>query len=155
MAAKYSPPWAKNMIRRSLRTVLDPMPSKSDEALLWAHFNERCAFCDRHLPYGDVHRRLDHLKSGVNHISNRVPACGQCNDKEKRDRDWEVFLREKAGTDADAFERRRERINAWIAKTAAEAPALPTGVEEAVREACNAFDAAVGKVKGLQVKQAH
>src|SRR6185369_7708944 len=93
MPAKFTPSFAKNVIRRSVRTVLDKHPSDAEVMRLWHHFNDRCAYCNESIPPGSTQARLDHLVSGgTNHISNRVPACARCNDEEKREAPWEQFL---------------------------------------------------------------
>src|SRR3954465_153879 len=97
MPAKYTPSQAKNFIVRSLRAVVDRHPSPTDRRHLWTHFDSRCAYCGGFTPLDDKGSHLDHLASGgTNHISNRVPACAQCNEVEKRDKPWEPFLRTKS-----------------------------------------------------------
>jgi len=70
-----TPGYVKNIVRRSLREIVDPSPSKKDE-------------------YKEGH--MDHLVSssvgGSNQISNRVLSCASCNEKEKLDMPWEQFF---------------------------------------------------------------
>lgn len=59
---------------------------------------------------------MDHLDcsadGGGNYIRNRVLACKECNGNEKREQDWQKFLRMKC-TDLSSFKRRREKILVW------------------------------------------
>ena len=63
----------------------------------------------------DAH--IDHLDAGVgggaNHISNRVLACADCNEKEKRDIPWREFLR-KTPLPIGVVDEREVRIRNWI-----------------------------------------
>ena len=93
---RMTPGYAKNTMRRALRTVIDPEPSASEIAKLWEYFGSACAYCERPLSRGNREGHVDHLISGgTNHISNRVLSCPACNGDEKRDEDWLVFLGRK------------------------------------------------------------
>jgi CRISPR/Cas system Type II protein with McrA/HNH and RuvC-like nuclease domain len=104
------------MLRRSLRAVVDPHPGDSVIAELWSFFDGRCAYCGTAVAVGSKNAHLDHLEpdssGGSNHISNRVPSCADCNEKEKRELPWLEFLRKKADS-IHVLEARRERILAW------------------------------------------
>jgi hypothetical protein len=87
-----------------------------DHVLIWEYFNSACAFCGRFLKRNAEEARIDHLvaasKGGSNALGNRVLSCGPCNDKEKLDQHWELFLRLKSESD-EVFALRRERIRQW------------------------------------------
>ena len=59
---------------------------------------------------------MDHLdcsvNSGRNYIRNRVLACKECNGNEKRERDWQEFLKSKCADEA-TFRMRYKRITDW------------------------------------------
>lgn len=94
-----SPGYVKNIIKRSLREIVDPRPSKNDKKKIWEFFESKCAYCGKILHKERKEGHMDHLVSasrgGYNHISNRVLSCALCNEKEKADRPWEDFLSEK------------------------------------------------------------
>lgn len=52
-------------------------------------------------------------QGGANNISNRVLACAKCNEKEKLDEDWKLFL-EKKVSDKGKREDRIQRIQHWV-----------------------------------------
>jgi CRISPR/Cas system Type II protein with McrA/HNH and RuvC-like nuclease domain len=112
--------YAKNIIRRALREVVDRSPSKRDIILLWEFFESSCAYCGTHLLRENKEGHVDHLvaasKGGSNHISNRVLACANCNEKEKLDQPWEQFLRRK-NFDRKTFSRRQSKILEWTARS--------------------------------------
>jgi hypothetical protein len=149
MPANFTPSFAKNVIRRSLRAVLDKRPSDAEVRRLWRHFNDRCAYCYEPIPWRSTQARLDHLVSGgTNHISNRVPACAQCNDEEKREAPWEPFLESKAP--AEEFEARKKRILEWVASAsiagrATTDPSAPA--EDEIEAVIAAYDAALAKIR--------
>lgn len=51
-------------------------------------------------------------KGGTNGIANRVPACRRCNSSERRDREFEAFLREKCSSE-EQFEEKRDQVKLW------------------------------------------
>jgi len=111
-----TPGYVKNMIRRSLREIVDPSPSKKEENKIWEYFDSRCAYCGKRLNRTRKEGHIDHLvssaKGGTNHISNRVLSCATCNEKEKLDRPWEEFLIQKNSNKTLASQR-REKILKW------------------------------------------
>jgi hypothetical protein len=113
---KVTIPYAKNIIRRALRELVDPSPDPALIPALWQHFDSSCAYCGARLVPGQKAAHTDHLLSasskGPNHISNRVLSCARCNEVEKRDMPWENFLRTKC-PDPATFEDRKSRILAW------------------------------------------
>ena len=110
------PGYVKNMIRRSLREVVDPSPTKKDEERIWEFFNSECAYCGKRLSKAHKEGHIDHLVSaaigGSNDISNRVLSCATCNEKEKLDMPWESFLIQK-NSDKSIASRRKEKILKW------------------------------------------
>jgi CRISPR/Cas system Type II protein with McrA/HNH and RuvC-like nuclease domain len=111
-----TPGYVKNMIRRSLREVVDPSPSKKDEQRIWEFFNSECAYCGKKIHKENKEGHIDHLiscsKSGSNQINNRVLSCASCNEKEKLDMHWEEFLAQK-NPNKNIFIKRKEKILAW------------------------------------------
>jgi len=44
-----TPGYVKNMIRRSLREIVDPSPTKEDKERIWKFFANKCAYCGKPL----------------------------------------------------------------------------------------------------------
>lgn len=153
MVARYSPSLAKNMIRRSLRGILDPHPSKQELKQLWQYFNARCAYCDCQVGVQEKDHQIDHLNpNGGNHLSNRVLACSNCNEKEKRDSAWEAFLRTKAQSEED-FHVRSDRILAWTRRTKVE-PKITSdewrAVDLEIAAVIEAYDKAMQRIRKIR-----
>lgn len=112
-----TPSYVKNIIRRSLREVVDPSPSKKDERKIWEFFNSECAYCGKKLRK-EHHKEghIDHLVTsslgGSNYISNRVLSCASCNEEEKLDMPWEKFLIQK-NPNQNLLTKRKEKILHW------------------------------------------
>jgi hypothetical protein len=117
MPAKLHPAWVKNILRRVLWAAFEDDLTKDERILMVKHFKRRCAYCGRTLK---ERWHADHILSvdqgGYNHISNRVPACARCNEREKREMKWSDFLRTKCGDNKSVFLLRRQQIRAWMAK---------------------------------------
>ena len=111
-----TPGYVKNIIRRSLREVIDPSPSKKDEQKIWEFFSSKCAYCGKKVRKEYKEGHIDHLVSsscgGSNQISNRVLSCASCNEKEKLDKPWEKFLAQKCSSKRIEAER-KEKILKW------------------------------------------
>ena len=57
---------------------------------------------------------MDHLiPNGGNGLYNKVLACSICNGDEKREQDWQEFLKEKCSGDPSIFNDRYQRIVTW------------------------------------------
>ncbi len=94
-----TPGYVKNVIRRSLREIVDPSPTKEDEERIWKFFNSECAYCGKPLSKLQKQGHIDHLVpsslGGPNHMSNRVLSCATCNEAEKLDGAWQEFIVQK------------------------------------------------------------
>lgn len=153
-----TPSQAKNLLRRSLRNLVDPEIRAGDRIAVWRFFANRCAYCRRALDPSGREGHIDHLKSsfqgGSNHLSNRVLACGACNGDHKREQCWQQFLKERVH-DAGVRASRARRIREWI--RAAGVPEKEARlIQLADREAAKvirAFEAACDKVRA-SVKRA-
>ena len=113
--ARYSIPQAKNLVARCLRNIIDPVPTTNERNEVWDYFENKCAYCGKEMSPTSRVGHLDHVISasegGSNHISNSVLSCPGCNGDDKRELDWDAFLKEVAG---EAYEDRRARIQAWL-----------------------------------------
>jgi len=120
-----TPGYVKNMIRRSLREIIDPSPSKKDENKIWEFFQNQCAYCGTQVQKSQKGVQLqktkkeghiDHLLpsslSGPNYISNRVLACATCNQAEKLDGEWHEFILSKNKA-LDLARARIAKIHEW------------------------------------------
>ncbi|HWQ56061.1 MAG TPA: HNH endonuclease signature motif containing protein [Bryobacteraceae bacterium] len=156
---KITVSYAKNIIRRALREIVDPSPEPDQLELAWKHFESRCAYCGVVLTRGSKHAHFDHLISaaggGVNHISNRVLCCSDCNEKEKLDRPWDEFLRCKTGG-ATEYEERLRKITDWITMRAQPGELLSnddsTVVDGLADEVNVFFQTRVDKVRELRAR---
>jgi 5-methylcytosine-specific restriction endonuclease McrA len=115
----YTPSYVKNIIRGSLSEIINPSPSEKEVGDIWSFFDSRCAYCGKKLDKSRREGHIDHLipKSvgGVNHISNRVLACGTCNGDEKRDAHWAEFIIDKYSKNRAMVKLRIARIKTWQA----------------------------------------
>ena len=111
-----SPGYVKNMIRRSLREIIDPSPTKEDVEKIWKFFDSKCAYCGKPLIKLQKEGHIDHLfpasLGGPNHISNRVLSCAACNEAEKLDGEWHEFILRK-NQDPEFVRTRVARIREW------------------------------------------
>lgn len=111
-----TPGYVKNMIRRSLREIIDPSPSKEDGKKIWKFFQNECAYCGAQLQKSKKEGHIDHLLpsslDGPNHISNRVLSCATCNEAEKLDGEWHGFILSK-NRDLDSSRARIAKIREW------------------------------------------
>lgn len=148
--------YVRNIIRRGFSEMVDPPPSPEERAAIWTHFDDCCAYCGCPLRRTEKEGHIDHLvpasQGGANAVGNRVLSCATCNEKEKLDRPWEVFLRNKAQTDAD-FVSRRQRILDWQRKNpAVDDPRRQDLIAFArlqAAEVVSVFDRAAAKVQSM------
>ncbi|WP_123985202.1 hypothetical protein [Taibaiella soli] len=114
--AKNTPSYANNIIRRTLKTILDRELTEKEKTDIWTYFDSRCCYCDRQLDRKKREGDMDHLEANrCNHISNRVLSCSPCNAHEKREYPWVKFLRQQSSDDS-IFQARKTRIDQWVAK---------------------------------------
>mgnify|MGYP001615645828 CR=1 FL=1 len=144
--------YAKNIIRRALRAVVDPDPTPSEVAELWDFFGSACAYCERPLKRGAREGHVDHLDpataGGTNHISNRVLSCASCNGDEKRESPWLDFLRIKV-KDRTLFDSRCQRIEAWVSRHTTARPGRFDSelLKRETERAVVAFDEALARLR--------
>lgn len=113
---RYTPGYAKNVVGRTLRALVDHELTKRQIAEIWDFFRSECVYCGANLVPGRRMGHIDHLVAyadgGANHISNRVLACVPCNSDHKRDMDWQSFLKGRNVNRTD-YARRKKRIERW------------------------------------------
>jgi len=149
-----TPSLAKNLMRRSLRQLVDPELTAGEKQRIREYFRYRCAYCDIQLE--GVGHDIDHLISaslgGGNAIANRVLSCKPCNAKEKRDSNWVEFLNKKAPVPI-VFEQRKSKIDAWVEMNGGH-PALEENlmiaIEEGVRRTSEEYDIACSRIRDLR-----
>ena len=111
-----TPGYVKNMIRRSLREIVDPSPTKEDGKRIWEFFDSKCAYCGKPIRKLKKEGHIDHLipasLGGPNHISNRVLSCATCNEAEKMDQAWQEFVVQK-NQDPVILRARITKIQEW------------------------------------------
>ena len=153
--AKNTPSMAKNQIRRCLQALVDPHPTPAEIDKLWLYFRSECAYCGTSLARATRTAHVDHVVSqsagGSNGIHNHVLSCARCNGDEKRELQWEPFLRSKVLDPIHAAER-RSRIEAWLVQ--APQGTVPQDVQQqaevVISETLEAFDNAVKKLRLLR-----
>lgn len=151
-----TPAWAKNIARRVLWAAIEKEILPKTRLIAAEFFNNACAYCENPLPAKGWH--LDHLlpvdQGGFNHISNRVPSCAPCNEKEKREKDWLEFLKTKA-TESNLFEKRKLRIQQWCNQYIETRPVISDKQREAwkrgIVKVANAIDEAWREIKESSV----
>jgi hypothetical protein len=109
------PAWAKNVVRRVLWAAGNKDIDKNQRKAMANFFGGCCAYCGITLP---TKWHADHLvpvdQGGTNYIINRVPACPKCNEGEKQDQNWLIFIRDKYSMDPETAKAREDRIRMWI-----------------------------------------
>lgn len=126
-------------MRRALKDLVDEVPSLAEQQRLREYFKNRCAYCGGSAEPRDGH--LDHADhDGGNSLGNLLLACKTCNGDEKREKSWEVFLKEKCGKDPAVLAQRQQVIATW--RTAHPIPprTQPLAVAEALTEAERAIE---------------
>ncbi|MDD4894186.1 MAG: HNH endonuclease domain-containing protein [Candidatus Omnitrophica bacterium] len=130
-----TPSYVKNIIRRSLREIVDPSPSKEAERTIWEYFNSECAYCGKKLRKEHREGHIDHLvPDDTNQLCNRVLSCADCNGDEKRDKPWKEFLAQKCSSEQIEAER-KSKILQW--QSTHEAPVLGKGVLSKIESLAN------------------
>lgn len=139
---------AKNTMRRALRDLVDPPPSRIEEERLRLYFDHSCAYCGA--PAKPRYGHIDHSDSrGGNALGNLLLACATCNGDEKLDTDWRAFLEAKC-PDRTVYGEREKRILNWrrdnpipVRHQSASIEAAMLGAEGAIAE----FEAAYCRLK--------
>jgi len=139
---------AKNLMRRALADAVDRPPNASEQERLRDYFQHRCAYCGA--TAGPREGHIDHAEPGQgNSLGNLLLACATCNGDEKREMQWEQFLRHKCAAD-DVFEARREHIRAWRQQNPWSPRAPGPAVAEALaraEEAIRTFEDAYNRLR--------
>jgi len=152
-----TPGYVKNMIRRCFREQIDRSPTKSQLGKIWDYFHNSCAYCGKTLDRKNKEGHIDHLASasqrGANNISNRVLSCATCNEKEKLDEDWRVFL-EKKISDKHLREERIKRIEQWMVTQDAGSSTIPERLlqqsERLAETVTKTFDSAIEQIRSMK-----
>ncbi len=151
-----TPSYVKNIIKRSLREIVDPSPNKKDTQKIWEFFNSECAYCGKKIKeHKEGH--IDHLVSsssgGSNYISNRVLSCASCNEKEKLDMPWENFLIQK-NPNKNLLVKRKEKILHWqkLHKKTSLNKATIDKIEKIGKEVAALYDKKIKMVRNLKNK---
>ena len=154
--ARFTPSIAKNVLRRALWAVADPMPTANEVEALWEHFGHACAYCGKDISRGSRTGHLDHVvplsAGGTNSIRNHVLACAACNGDLKREAEWLPFLQRMAPDPAD-FDARRTRITSWLSPATPAPPLTPEdrqAVAAIVDAAFAAVDRAVADIRAIR-----
>ena len=151
---RCTPSFVKNIIRRSLREIVDPIPAEKGKTAIWAYFKNECAFCGKKLDRTRKEGHIDHLvpssRGGINHISNRVLSCATCNEKEKLDTDWKEFLQTKV-SDPNLLTDRIAAIEGWHSthktKSVQLSKELLLAIESAAQRTVNVYDESVDEIR--------
>jgi 5-methylcytosine-specific restriction endonuclease McrA len=113
-----TPSQARNAIKKCLKEIIYPRPTRQDKDNIWVYFKNRCAYCEITLTKESRKGHIDHLYSemegGSNRLSNLVLTCATCNGDEKRETNWNEFLAKKCATDSKAYLERSRQIASWI-----------------------------------------
>jgi hypothetical protein len=129
---------ARNAMLRAVEELFCRQLTKQEKDQVWKYFKSRCAYCDKRINRKLRHGHMDHLdpsvNNGGNHIRNRVLACKECNGNEKRERDWQEFLKSKC-PDHETFVKRYNKIISWQSQFSIRPPlALDLEMETAKQE---------------------
>lgn len=146
---------AKNKIKRCLVAVIDPHPSKTEKDGLWEYFDSKCAYCGEAIERKSRIGHLDHVlaaaEGGSNNIHNFVLSCAKCNGDEKREENWDSFLKKKS-KDEYIFKARHKKISEWIAKQPLNSAVLDkiAEAEKIIETALLNFDDSVKRMRELR-----
>nr|WP_067297741.1 HNH endonuclease [Marinobacterium profundum] len=113
-----TPSQARNAIRRSLKTLVDPSPAKQEKDAIWHYFDNACAYCGYTMTRHGRQAHLDHLVAemagGSNRMCNLVLTCARCNGDQKRELDWQEYLATCCGEDKALYNLRLQKIYHWV-----------------------------------------
>ena len=153
---KDSPAMAKNKIKKSLKAIIDPYPSKKEVDFLWSYFESKCAYCGIELLRKERKGHQDHIISsavgGTNEVHNFVLSCSICNGDEKREKDWLTFLREKL-TDNNIYNARKNKIESWraLCKGNQNDNKLNEEIDGIINQALSSFEESIAKIRALKL----
>ncbi len=113
-----TPSQARNAIKKSLKVVIDPKPTKKEKEQVWLYFENKCAFCECELDPKRRQAHLDHViadsEGGSNRLCNLILTCAICNGDEKREIPWQEFLQIKCNGETPEYFERHQRITKWF-----------------------------------------
>jgi len=153
--AKDTPSIAKNKIKRSLRAIIDPLPSRKEILSLWEYFKNSCAYCNVKIDPDSRLGHLDHViaqsDGGNNSIYNHVLSCAKCNGDEKREMDWKIFLKQKL-VNSENFDSRKLEIEKWLEKNNIVKIELKRKekIDKIIADALAQFDISVQSMRALK-----
>jgi 5-methylcytosine-specific restriction endonuclease McrA len=153
--SKDIPSIAKNKIKRSLRAIIDPLPSKKEISSLWEYFENSCAYCNVKIDPDSRLGHLDHVIAqsdrGNNSIYNHVLSCAKCNGDEKREMDWKIFLKQKL-VNSEKFNIQKLKIENWLEKNNIVKIELKRKekVDKIIADALAQFDISVQSMRALK-----
>lgn len=128
---------AKNAMDRAIKELFCRQLTRKEKDQIWRYFKSKCAYCDKRISRKLRHGHMDHLdcsaNSGGNYIRNRVLACKECNGNEKREQDWQQFLKSKC-TDRETFLQRRHNITNWQSQFSIRPQFIPDAEMETAKE---------------------
>jgi hypothetical protein len=100
-------------MRRFLRGIPDPEPSRDEFAELWQFFENRCAICNRSLTRALREGRHGFAEPGARRaIGNRILLCLPCTWKREKNEWWRNLLRRIMRDPAD-YVQRATKIEQW------------------------------------------
>jgi len=152
-----TPSQARNAIKKSLKAIIDPKPSKADKEKIWRYFENQCAYCGCELNPNDRKAHLDHVvaeaEGGSNQLCNLILTCAECNGDEKREKDWQIFLLKKCHEDnpndnlseTPKYQKRYNKITRWITEQGGSAM-LMSEQQAQLESAFNTVDALYSNV---------
>ncbi len=150
-----TPSQARNAIKRSLKALIDPKITKTDKAVIWQYFENRCAYCGCGLNPTERKAHIDHVlpesEGGSNQLCNLILTCPTCNGDEKREMPWQEFLATKHDVRSKKYKRRHEKITAWFELNSG-SPTITTKQQEQLTAAFTEINACYSKVVE-QIKQ--
>ena len=113
-----TPSQARNAIKKSLKGIIDPKPTKDEKELIWHYFDYQCAYCGCTLNPKERQAHLDHViaesDGGSNHLCNLILTCAICNGDDKREMDWQAFLLQKCQGETTTYQQRHKKIIRWF-----------------------------------------
>jgi hypothetical protein len=148
---QYTTPQIKNLMRRGLRLLVDPEPTREEKTRIRDYFQHRCAYCGKALPtdQGDIDHLIPAALGGANGLANRVLSCKPCNAHEKRDRNWLEFIQAKSES-LTVFQERRAKIENWVAANGGHAALdddILAVVTEEARRATAEYERACARIR--------